>query len=71
MGPIKFYEEWSLTGQLYYEPANPIAFEVVEFLRPNGQSEIINESSAEKIIPWLEALGHEVQILQGKTYKQA
>lgn len=71
MGPIDFYEEWSHTGQLYYEPANKAAWEVIEFLRPNNQSEIINEASSDKIFPWLEALGHEVRIVQGKTYRDA
>jgi len=71
MEPIKFYEEWSHTGQLYYEPANKLAFEVIEFLRPNNQSEIINEPAAEKIFPWLEALGHPIEVVQGKNYKHA
>ena len=71
MEPIKFYEEYTHSGQIYYEPANKVAFEVVEFLRPNNQSEIISEGASEKIFPWLDALGHDVQILAGKGYPKS
>lgn len=68
---IKFREEYTHQGSVYYEPANSAAFEVLEFLRPNNQAEIINESSADRIFPWLEALGHEVKIIQGRSYGAA
>ena len=71
MGPIKFREEVTHQGHIYYEPANSVAFEVVEFLRPGNQSEIINETSAERIFPWLEALGHEIMIVQGRSSVEA
>jgi len=71
MEPIKFREEYTHQGHMYYEPANSVAFEVVEFLRPNNQSEIINETSAERIFPWLEALGHSIVIVQGRSARTA
>lgn len=70
MEPIKFYEEWTHTGKMYYEPANSSAWEVVEFLG-GEQPYFLTEGRSEKLFPWLEALGHEVQIVQSKNNSKA
>lgn len=71
MEPIKFSLEYSHLGTVYYEPVNPVAFELLEFLRPNGQSCVLNETMAERVFDWLEALGHEVKIVQSRDYNKA
>lgn len=70
MEPIKFSEEYTHQGQIYYEPANKPAWEVVEFLG-GDHSYYMNETRAERVFPWLEALGHEIQIVQSKHYHKA
>lgn len=66
--PIKFSEEYTHSGTIYYEPVNAEAHEVMDFLQPE-QCLMLNEIRAEKIFDWLEKMGHEVMIVQSKDYK--
>lgn len=70
MEPIKFSEEYTHSGQIYYEPANLIAHEVMEFIQPE-QSTMLNEIRAIRVFSWLEALGHEIKIVQSKNYNNS
>jgi hypothetical protein len=71
MEPFKFREEYTRSGILYYEPANAVADELLDFLRPNNQCCTLNETMAEKIFDWCEKLGHDVQIVQSRDFRRA
>ncbi len=69
MDQIKFSEEYTHSGQIYYEPANADAWEVMDFL---GASQgMLNETKFDKIYEWLEKLGHPIKIIQSKEYAKS
>jgi len=69
MDQIKFSQEYTRSGQIYYEPANAEAWDLMDFL---GQgSGALNEIRAEKVFSWLEKLGHEIKIVQSKEYSKS
>lgn len=70
MDPIKFSEEYSHSGILYYEPVNAEAHELMDFMGADGVY-YLNETKAERIFGWLEKLGHEVMIVQGRNEYQS
>jgi hypothetical protein len=69
MDPIKFSEEYSRSGMIYYEPVNAEAHELMDFMGVD-HAYYLNETKAERVFGWLEKLGHEVMIVQGKNDKQ-
>jgi len=67
MNPIKFREEHSNFGTLYYEAANDLAHEVMDFISCDS-TYFLTETRAERIFNWLEKMGHEIVILESREH---
>jgi len=70
MDSIKFSQEYTPTGMMYYEPLNHEAYELMEFIDPQ-QSHYLNEDKAERVFGWLEKLGHDVTVVQKRGYEKS
>jgi phosphoserine phosphatase len=69
MEPIKFRQEFSKSGAIYYEPANEAADEVMDFIGTETAYSMF-EPKAERIFAWLEKLGHDVVIINDWNYME-
>ena len=69
MDIIKFSQEYTHSGIMYYEPANAEAWELMDFLGVSHGT--LNETKFDKVYEWMEKLGHDIKIIQSEDYAQS